>query len=177
MRLILHEKLAEYVVIWNCVIVVNLVMCCAYHLFMSENLSLLGHYTVLTGKELLIFWRNIVPPSSGSNSCPGPLLGQLDPQDGGTLLLWSVSNYIPVDMMKCKEDLNLHQYDYKPQISYPLYLSKLKIWIFWKVLQIRVWFFSIVFLVPTEDIYYMLTVHYVVTYFRIPGFLVFVLCL
>jgi len=51
MGLIPHKKLAEYVIIWNCVIVVNLVMSCAYHLFMSENLSLLGHYTVLTGKD------------------------------------------------------------------------------------------------------------------------------
>jgi hypothetical protein len=84
MGLILHEKLAEYVIIWNCVIVMNLVMCCAYHLIMFENSSLLGH---LTGKELLIFRGSIVPLSSGSGSCPSPLLGQLDPQDGGTLLL------------------------------------------------------------------------------------------
>lgn len=49
--------------------------------------SLLGHYTVLTGKELLIFRRCIVPSSSGSDSCPSPLLGQFDPQDGGSLLL------------------------------------------------------------------------------------------
>ena len=68
------KKLAEYVIIWNCVIVMNFVMCCAYHLFMFENLSLLGHYSVLTGKELLIFRRSIVPPSSGSGSCPSPLL-------------------------------------------------------------------------------------------------------
>jgi len=54
---------------------------------MFENLSPLGHYTVLTGKELLIFRRSIVPPSSGQGSCPSPLLGQLDPQDGGTLPL------------------------------------------------------------------------------------------
>jgi hypothetical protein len=87
MILILHEKLAEYVIIWNCVILMNLVMFCAYRLIMFENLSLLGHYTVLTDKELLIFRRSIVPSSSGSCSCPSPLLGQLDPQDGGTLLL------------------------------------------------------------------------------------------
>jgi hypothetical protein len=62
----------------------NLVMCCAYHLIMFENLSPLGHYTVLTGKELLIFRRTIVLPSLGSGNCPSPLLGQLDPEDGGT---------------------------------------------------------------------------------------------
>jgi len=81
------KKLAEYVIIWNCVIVMNLVMCCAYHLTMFENLSLLGHYSALTGKELLIFRGSVVPLSSGSGSCPSPLLGQLDPQDEGSLLL------------------------------------------------------------------------------------------
>jgi hypothetical protein len=41
MGMILHEKLVEYVIIWNCVIVMNLVMSCAYHLIMFENLSLM----------------------------------------------------------------------------------------------------------------------------------------
>jgi len=54
---------------------------------MFENLSLLGHYSALTGKELLIFRGSVVPLSSGSGSCPSPLLGQLDPQDEGSLLL------------------------------------------------------------------------------------------
>jgi hypothetical protein len=54
---------------------------------MLKNLSLLGYYSALTGKELLIFRGNVVPLSSGSGSCPGSLLEQLDPQDGGTLLL------------------------------------------------------------------------------------------
>jgi len=87
MGLILHEKLAEYVIIWNCVIVMNLVTCFAYHLIMFENLNPLGHYTVLTGKELLMFRRSIVPSYSGSCSCPSPLLGHIDSQDEGTLIL------------------------------------------------------------------------------------------
>jgi hypothetical protein len=80
--MILQEKVVEFVVIWNCVIVIHLVMFCAYHLIMFEDLSFLGCYTVMTAKELPVFIRSVVPVSSGSGSCRSPLLGLIGPEDG-----------------------------------------------------------------------------------------------
>jgi len=32
----------------------------------NEGLSLLDYYIVLNGRWLLVFWRSVLPPSSGS---------------------------------------------------------------------------------------------------------------
>lgn len=58
-----------------------------------EDSSLLRYYTMLTGKQLLTFWRGAVPSSSGSSTLA--LLELLDPEEGGTTILWNVSNCLP----------------------------------------------------------------------------------
>jgi hypothetical protein len=59
----------------------------------SEDSSLLRYYTMLTGKQLLTFWRGAVPSSSGLSTLA--LLELLDPEDGGTTVLRNVSNCLP----------------------------------------------------------------------------------
>jgi hypothetical protein len=67
------------------------------HNNVDKKSNLLRCYGMLTSKykKLLIFQRNTVAPSLKSIGPQTVILGLPDPEDGSTMLLQNISNYLP----------------------------------------------------------------------------------